>query len=55
MISVFKQVEEKILFWINLLKKLCPENENQVKDWEKWCPGAEVDEVINTVINPILI
>ena len=30
-----------------------PENENQQKDWEVWCPGAKVGEVINTEINPI--
>ena len=32
-----------------------PENENQKDDWEKWCPGAEVGEIINTEINPILL
>lgn len=31
-----------------------PENENQVNDWNTWCPGAEVGEVINSPINPIL-
>jgi ectoine hydroxylase-related dioxygenase (phytanoyl-CoA dioxygenase family) len=30
-----------------------PENENQKKDWEVWCPRAKVGEVINTEINPI--
>ncbi len=30
-----------------------PENENQQKDWEVWCPGAKIGEVINTEINPI--
>jgi ectoine hydroxylase-related dioxygenase (phytanoyl-CoA dioxygenase family) len=30
-----------------------PENENQQKDWEVWCPGAKIGEVINTPINPI--
>ena len=32
-----------------------PDNENQRKDWEKWCPGAKVGEVIDTEINPVLI
>lgn len=32
-----------------------PENENQIKDWQKWCPGAKVGEIIDTSINPILI
>jgi ectoine hydroxylase-related dioxygenase (phytanoyl-CoA dioxygenase family) len=31
-----------------------PENENQKKDWNKWCPGAQVGKVIDTKINPIL-
>jgi len=30
-----------------------PENENQRKDWEVWCPGAKIGEVINTTLNPI--
>ena len=32
-----------------------PENENQVKDWNTWCPGAKVGETIDTHINPVLI
>jgi ectoine hydroxylase-related dioxygenase (phytanoyl-CoA dioxygenase family) len=31
-----------------------PENKNQINDWNTWCPGAKVGEVINTVINPII-
>jgi ectoine hydroxylase-related dioxygenase (phytanoyl-CoA dioxygenase family) len=31
-----------------------PENDNQVNDWNTWCPGAKVGEVINSPINPIL-
>lgn len=31
-----------------------PENDNQVADWNTWCPGAKIDEVINTSLNPIL-
>ncbi len=31
-----------------------PENENQIKDWNDWCPGAKVGEVINTHLNPVL-
>jgi ectoine hydroxylase-related dioxygenase (phytanoyl-CoA dioxygenase family) len=34
-----------------ILKK--PENENQQKDWEVWCPGAKIGEVIATELNPI--
>lgn len=31
-----------------------PENENQVNDWNTWCPGAIVGEIIDTPLNPIL-
>ena len=31
-----------------------PGNENQQADWETWCPGAIVGEIINTPLNPIL-
>lgn len=31
-----------------------PQNDNQVADWETWCPGAKVGEVINTPLNPVI-
>ena len=31
-----------------------PENQNQQKDWEVWCPGAKIGEVIHTHLNPIV-
>lgn len=31
-----------------------PENKNQINDWNTWCPGANVGEVINTPLNPIV-
>ena len=31
-----------------------PENENQVNDWNTWCPGVTIGEVIDSPINPIL-
>lgn len=34
------------------LKK--PQNDNQIADWETWCPGAIVGEVINTPLNPVI-
>ncbi|RZJ30322.1 MAG: phytanoyl-CoA dioxygenase [Flavobacterium sp.] len=34
------------------LKK--PENDNQIHDWNTWCPGAEIGETINSPINPVL-
>lgn len=31
-----------------------PTNDNQRLDWERWCPGAEVDAIIDTPKNPVL-
>jgi ectoine hydroxylase-related dioxygenase (phytanoyl-CoA dioxygenase family) len=31
-----------------------PENKNQVNDWNTWCPGASIGELIDTPLNPIL-
>ena len=31
-----------------------PENENQINDWNTWCPGATVGKIIDTPINPVL-
>lgn len=31
-----------------------PENQNQINDWDTWCPGAIIGEVIDSPINPIL-
>jgi ectoine hydroxylase-related dioxygenase (phytanoyl-CoA dioxygenase family) len=31
-----------------------PENDDQKLDWETWCPGAKVGEIINSPLNTIL-
>lgn len=31
-----------------------PENQNQINDWNTWCPGAAIGEVINSPLNPVL-
>jgi ectoine hydroxylase-related dioxygenase (phytanoyl-CoA dioxygenase family) len=31
-----------------------PENKNQIHDWNTWCPGAKIGEIINSPLNPIL-
>lgn len=31
-----------------------PENHMQQNDWDTWCPGAVVGEVIDSAINPVL-
>ena len=31
-----------------------PENHNQQADWDTWCPGATVGQIVNTTLNPVL-
>ena len=31
-----------------------PQNDNQKADWEAWLPGAEIGELIDTPINPVI-
>jgi len=31
-----------------------PRNANQKSDWESWCPGAKVGEIIDTRLNPVI-
>ena len=31
-----------------------PDNENQVNDWNTWCPGAEIGKKIDTRLNPVI-
>lgn len=43
-----------IIYMDKDMKLKAPENKNQQLDWEVWCPGAVVGEIINSPINPIL-
>ena len=36
------------------MKLAQPQNDNQVNDWNTWCPGATIGEVIDSPLNPIL-
>ena len=31
-----------------------PQNENQAMDWERWCPGVRVGEIVASELNPVL-
>jgi ectoine hydroxylase-related dioxygenase (phytanoyl-CoA dioxygenase family) len=31
-----------------------PKNDNQKGDWENWCPGAKIGEIINSPLNPVI-
>lgn len=43
-----------IIYMDKDMKLKNPENKNQIHDWNTWCPGAEIGEIINTPINPVL-
>jgi ectoine hydroxylase-related dioxygenase (phytanoyl-CoA dioxygenase family) len=43
-----------IIYMDKSMRLKAPENDNQRKDWETWCPGARVGEEINTPLNPVL-
>jgi ectoine hydroxylase-related dioxygenase (phytanoyl-CoA dioxygenase family) len=43
-----------VIYMDREMKLKNPENKNQINDWNTWCPGAIVGEVINSPINPVL-
>jgi len=43
-----------IIYMDKNIKLKAPTNQNQIADWQTWCPGAEVGKVIDTPLNPIL-
>lgn len=51
--SVMRQVMTTI-YMDSEMKLANPKNTNQINDWNTWCPGAVVGEVINTPLNPLL-
>jgi ectoine hydroxylase-related dioxygenase (phytanoyl-CoA dioxygenase family) len=43
-----------IIYMDSEMKLKAPSNSNQQADWDTWCPGAKIDEVIDTQLNPVL-
>lgn len=43
-----------IIYMDSEMRLIQPRNENQQSDWDNWCPGAQVGEVIATEMNPVL-
>ncbi|MDF1694801.1 MAG: phytanoyl-CoA dioxygenase family protein [Saprospiraceae bacterium] len=43
-----------IIYMDENMRLKTPENSGQQNDWETWCPGAKVGEVIDSHLNPIL-
>ncbi|WP_300602851.1 phytanoyl-CoA dioxygenase family protein [Niabella sp.] len=43
-----------IIYMDRDMRLKAPENKNQQNDWDTWCPGAKIGEIIDTPINPVL-
>ncbi len=43
-----------VIYMDSEMRLKAPENKNQQADWETWCPGAKIGEVINSPINPVI-
>jgi len=43
-----------IIYMDKEMKLKKPTNSGQENDWNTWCPGAKIGEVINSPINPVL-
>lgn len=43
-----------VIYMDKNMRLKAPANDNQIKDWETWCPRAKIGEAINTPLNPIL-
>jgi ectoine hydroxylase-related dioxygenase (phytanoyl-CoA dioxygenase family) len=43
-----------IIYMDRHMKLKQPDNNNQIKDWETWCPGARVGQEIDSPLNPVL-
>ncbi len=43
-----------IIYMDKDMKLKSPENKNQVDDWNTWCPGATIGDIIDTPLNPVL-
>jgi ectoine hydroxylase-related dioxygenase (phytanoyl-CoA dioxygenase family) len=43
-----------VIYMDEQMKLETPTNSNQQRDWDTWCPGAEVGQTIDTPLNPVL-
>lgn len=43
-----------IIYMDSHMRLKAPENSNQQNDWDTWCPGAQIDAIIETPLNPLL-
>jgi ectoine hydroxylase-related dioxygenase (phytanoyl-CoA dioxygenase family) len=43
-----------IIYMDQDMRLIEPKNKNQKADWDSWCPGAKIGEIINTPLNPVI-
>ncbi|HNQ26898.1 MAG TPA: phytanoyl-CoA dioxygenase family protein [Aquaticitalea sp.] len=43
-----------VIYMDKTMRLKTPDNDGQKNDWETWCPGAKIGEVIDSPINPVL-
>lgn len=43
-----------VIYMDQEMRLAAPRNENQQADWDGWCPGAKIGELIDTPLNPVL-
>ncbi|MDD5262876.1 MAG: phytanoyl-CoA dioxygenase family protein [Methylacidiphilales bacterium] len=43
-----------IIYMDQDMRLIEPKNKNQQNDWDNWCPGAKIGEIINSPLNPVI-
>jgi len=43
-----------IIYMDRDMRLISPKNKHQQSDWDGWCPGAKVGEIIDSPLNPVL-
>lgn len=43
-----------IIYMDSDMKLIEPKNKSQQGDWDRWCPGAKIGEVIDSPLNPVI-
>lgn len=43
-----------VIYMEDGMKVAPPKNENQQRDWDRWLPGAQIGEIIDTPLNPVI-
>lgn len=52
--STFPREVMTIIYMEEDMRLIEPKNKNHVSDWNNWCPGAKIGEIIDTPLNPVI-